>query len=47
MAGLLSVFAEFEREVLRERILAGLHRHVKRHSPGAAADRHVRLTQNL
>ncbi len=24
MAGLLSVFAEFEREVLRERILAGL-----------------------
>ncbi len=24
MAGLLSVFAEFEREVLRERILAGI-----------------------
>jgi DNA invertase Pin-like site-specific DNA recombinase len=37
MAGLLAVFAEFEREVLRERVRSGLRRHAR--TASAWADR--------
>ena len=40
MAGLLAVFAEFEREILRERVRAGLAaRPAERQTPGPAANR--------
>jgi len=50
MAGLLAIFAEFEREILRERVKAGIaqtRRHGKRHGRPPSIAHHAGHVQQL